>query len=165
MKQCGRWPQEACTTMFFLDSEESHERTLHGASAHLDSLVGVFEAPEVSRWQQRHRVVEWRSFERFYCRAGEKDQGAISLVLDLAKPLEHVSLPVVWAWATRFNFHQRSVQFAGCVAEPAAILFGSKWSCMLLCIVLQDALSEVMKVFPPLKPRLQWVISQPSWKG
>ena len=29
-----------------------------------------------------------------------------------------------------------------------AALFGSKWSCKLLCIVLKGALSEVMKVYP-----------------
>ena len=51
--------------------------------------------------------------------------------------------------------HQRSAQFEGCVAEPlqtiTAILLGSKWSCLLMRIVLQDALSEVTQIFPPLK--------------
>ena len=35
-----------------------------------------------------------------------------------------------------------------------AILPGSKWSCFLLRTVLQDALSEVMKVNPLLKPKV-----------
>ena len=39
--------------------------------------------------------------------------------------------------------HQKRVQFEGCVAEPlqtiTAILFGSKWSCLLLRFVLQNA--------------------------
>ena len=86
--------------------------------------------------------------ERFDCRVGEKDQGAITA-------FERASLPVVWAWPTRFDLarklcgcfeHPRRVQFAGCVAEPlqttTAIFFWSKWSCLLLCNVLQDALSE-----------------------
>ena len=51
--------------------------------------------------------------------------------------------------------HQRRVQFDGCVAEPlqtiTAIFPWSKWSCLLLRIVLQDALSEGMKVCPPTK--------------
>ena len=51
--------------------------------------------------------------------------------------------------------HQRRVHFEGCVAEPlqtiTAILPGSKWSCMLLRIVLQDSVSEVTKVYPPSK--------------
>ena len=88
-------------------------------------------------------------------RAGKEDQGAVALVLDLAKALERVSLAVVWASATHFSFprkilrmlcgyfeHQRRVQFQGCLAEPlliTAILPGSKWSCLLLRIVLQDA--------------------------
>ena len=69
--------------------------------------------------------------ERFDGKAKEEDQGAVALVLDLAKAFERVSLPVVWAWATHFSFprkilrvlcgyfeHQRSVQFEGCAAEP-----------------------------------------------
>ena len=68
--------------------------------------------------------------ERFNCHAGETDQGAVALVLELAKAFDRVSLPVVWAWATHFNFPrqflcvpcgyfeiQRRVQFEGC-AEP-----------------------------------------------
>ena len=57
-----------------------------------------------------------------------------------------------------YSEHQRRVQFEGCVAEPlqtiTAILPGSKWSCLLLRIVLQDALSEVMKNYSPLKLRV-----------
>ena len=88
--------------------------------------------------------------------------------MDLAKAFERVSLPVVWAWATHFSFprkilrvlcgyfeHQTRVQLEGCVAEPlqiaTAIFPGPKWSCLLLRIVLQDALSEVAKIYPPLK--------------
>ena len=51
--------------------------------------------------------------------------------------------------------HQRRVQFEGCVAEPlqtiSAILPGSKGSCLLLRIVLQDTFSEVTKIYLPLK--------------
>ena len=50
------------------------------------------------------------------------------------------------------------MQIEGCVAEPfrtiTAILPGSKWSCLLLRTVLQDALSEVTKIYPPLKLRV-----------
>ena len=108
--------------------------------------------------------------ERFKYRAGEEELRAVALVLDLAKAFERVSLPVVWAWSTHFSFprkilrvlcgyfeHQRRVQFEGCVAGPrrtiTAILPGSKWSCLLLGIVLQDALSEVTTIYPPLKLR------------
>ena len=45
-----------------------------------------------------------------------------------------------------------------CVAEPlrttTANLPGSKWSCLLRRIVLQDASSEVTKNYPPLKLRV-----------
>ena len=109
--------------------------------------------------------------ERFNGKAKGDDQGALALVLDLAKAFERVSLPVVWAWALHFSFprkilrvlcgyfeHQRRVEFEGCVPEPlktiTAILLGSKWSCLLLRIVLQDALTEVTKIYPPLKLRV-----------
>ena len=50
------------------------------------------------------------------------------------------------------------MQFEGCAAEllqtTTAILPGSKWSCLLLRIVWQDALSEVTKIFPTLKLRV-----------
>ena len=102
--------------------------------------------------------------ERFNGKTKE-DQGAVALVLDLAPALERVSFPVVWAWATHFSFprktlrllcgffeRQRSVQFDGCTAQPprtiTAIFPGSKWSWLLLRIVLQDALREVTKVYP-----------------
>ena len=89
-------------------------------------------------------------------KAKEEYQDALALVLYLAKAFERVSLPVVWARATHLSFprkilrvlcgyfeHQRRLQFEGCVAEPLrtimAIVPGSKWSCLLLRIVLQDS--------------------------
>ena len=54
--------------------------------------------------------------------------------------------------------HQRRVQFEGCFSEPlqtiTAIIPGSKWSCLLLRVVIQDALSEVMMVCPPMRLKL-----------
>ena len=49
--------------------------------------------------------------EKFKCQAGEKDQGAIALVLDLAKAFERVSLPVAWIWSDALRFSQEV--FAG----------------------------------------------------
>ena len=144
----------------------------------------------MATWQQKYRVdwdatdgrnggaqqTIWEVFmemERFKYRAGEECLGAVALVLDLdlAKVFEGVSLPVVWAWATHFNFprkilreqcgyfdHQRRVQFDGCVAEPlttiTAILPGSTWSCLLLRIVLQDTLGILGTGLSPLKLRV-----------
>ena len=100
--------------------------------------------------------------EKFDGKAKEGEQGAVALVLDLAKALERVSLPVVWACATHFSFprktlrvlcgyfeHRRRIQFEGWSAAPLmtikAILPRSKRSCLLLRVVLQDALSEVTR--------------------
>ena len=183
-----KWPQQACTTLFFLIPKNvTNERPI----ALVPTLMRRWEAlraPEVARWQQKYRV-DWNAtdgrngggqqtvwemlmeMERFNGKADDEDQGAVALVLELAKAFERVSLPVVWAWATHFSFpkkilrvlcgyfeHQRRVQFEGCVAEPlraiTALLPRSKWSCLLLRIVLQDALSEVTKIYPQLKSRV-----------
>ena len=181
MGQSGKWPQQACTTMFFLiPNNVTSERPI----ALMPTLIRWWEAlraPEVAKWQQKCRV-DWDATDgrnaaakrtvwevlmgmgRLNGRATAEDRGAVALVLNLAKAFERVSLPVVWAWATHFSFprkilrvlcvyfeHRRRVQFEGCVAEPlqtiTAIFPGSKWSCLLLRIVLQDALSEVTKVY------------------
>ena len=188
VEQCGRWPQQACTTTFFLILKSvTSERPIPLMPTFIRWCEAV-RAPEVAKWQQKYRV-EWDAtdgrnggaqrtvwevlmeMERFNCKAKEEDQAALSLVLDLAKAFERVSLPVVWAWATYFSFprkilrvlcgyfeHQTRVQFDGCVAEPlttfTAILPVSKWSCLLLRFVLQDASSEVTKIIPPLKLRV-----------
>ena len=71
-------------------------------------------ATQISTWVGCHGWTQWRSsahsvgncsleMEKFKSQAGEKDQGAVALVLDLAKAFERVSLPVVWAWATHFS--------------------------------------------------------------
>ena len=50
------------------------------------------------------------------------------------------------------------MQFEGCAAEPLTTITtslpGSKWSCLLLRIVLQDALSEVTKIDLSLRLRV-----------
>ena len=121
VQQCGRWPQQACTTMLFLiPTNISNERPI----ALLPTLIRWWEclrALVVERWQERHRIgwdvtdrrnggaerTGWETLlevERFDFKAAEMNQGAITLVLDLAKAFERVGLPVVWAWATHFNF-------------------------------------------------------------
>ena len=104
--------------------------------------------------------------ERFRYQAGETYQGAIALVLDLAKSLRagqssgglglgdelELSKEDFVVLCGYFE-HQRRVLFEGCVAEPlqtiTAFLPGSKWSCLLLRLVLQDAMSETPQIFPP----------------
>ena len=105
-------------------------------------------------------------------KAKAEDQGAVVFVLDLVKAFERVSFPVFWAWATHFSFPRKNI--AGIVRLPlstrgacnsndvqqeplttiTAILPGSKWSCLLLRIMLQDALSEVTEIYPSLKLRV-----------
>ena len=136
-------------------------------------------APEVAKWQQKYLVdwdaTDGRNGGVQRTALGNSDVGGEvqmpsrrrrSGSSGLAKAFERVSLPVVWAFATHFSFpgkilrvlcgyfeHQRRVQFEGCAAESlrtiTAILPGSKWSCLLLRIVLQDALSEVTKIYHP----------------
>ena len=58
VEQSGKWPQHACTTMFFLISKNvMSERPI----ALLPTLIRWLEAlraPEVAKWQQMYRV-DW----------------------------------------------------------------------------------------------------------
>ena len=121
VEQSGKWPQQACTSMFFLIPKNvSSERPI----AVMPTLIRWWEAlraPEVAKWQQKYRVVwdatdvrnagaqqtVWEmlmDMERDNGKAIEEDQGAVASVLDMAKAFERVSLPVVWACATHFSF-------------------------------------------------------------
>ena len=124
VEQSGKWPRQACMTMFFMIPKNvTSERLI----AHVPALIRWREglrAPEVAMWQQRYRIdgdasdgrhggaqrTVWEillEMERFKYRAGEDDLGAVALVLDLAKAFERVSLPVVWAWATHCSFARK----------------------------------------------------------
>ena len=112
LEQSGKWPQQACTTMFFLIPQNV---TSQRPTALMPTLIRWWEAlraPEVAKWQQNYRV-DWDAtdgrnggaqqmvwevlmeMERFIGKAKEVDQGAVALVLDLVKAFEQVSLPVV----------------------------------------------------------------------
>ena len=87
----------------------------------------AFRAPEVAKWQQKHRV-DWdgadgrnggaqrtvwatlMEMEGKMEKAKEEDLGAVALVLDLANALERVNFPVVWVWATHFSFTRKILQ-------------------------------------------------------
>ena len=118
VEQSGKWSQQACTTMFFLIPKNvTGERPI----ALMPTLIRWWEAlraPEVAKWQQKYRVgrsggaqrTVWEvlmEMERFRGKAKAEDQGAVALVLDLAKTFERVSLPVVWVWATYFSFPRK----------------------------------------------------------
>ena len=127
------WKMAAtCTTMFFLIP-----KNLVGmvAGARIDEMAAKASCcwdATAGRNGGAERIVweTWLEMERFDNRAGEQDQGAITLVLDISlKAIERVGVPVVWAWATHFKFapkevqclyfdRQRRMQFEGCVAEP-----------------------------------------------
>ena len=121
VEQSDKWPQQACTTTFFLIPKNvTSERPI----ALMPTLIRWWKAlrpPGVATWQKKYRV-EWdvtdrrnggaqravwevlMEMERFNGRAKAEDQGAVALVLDFAKAFERVSLLVVWAWATHFSF-------------------------------------------------------------
>ena len=119
-----KWPQQACTTMFFgIPKNVTSERPIPP----MPTLIRWWEtlrALEVANWQQKYRVgwdaadgrnggaqaTVWEvlmEMERYRYRAGKEDQGASALLLDLAKAFERVTLPVVWAWATHFSFPRK----------------------------------------------------------
>ena len=103
VEQSGKWPQQACTTMFFLVPKNV---TSGRPIALMPTLIRWWEAvraPEVAKWQQKYRV-DWDStdgrngaqqtvweilmeMERFNGKAKGEYQGALALVPDMAKAL------------------------------------------------------------------------------
>ena len=88
VEQCGRWPQQACTTMFFIIPKNvTGERPI----ALMPTMIRWWEAlraPEVAKWQYTYRI-EWDAtdgrngwslveMERFNYQAREKNQGAVA---------------------------------------------------------------------------------------
>ena len=142
VEQSGKWPQ-ACTTIFFLIPKNvTSERPI----VLMPTLIRWWEAsgaPEVAKWQNQ---------------AGEKDQGAVALVMDLAKAFERVSLLV--AWATHFSIQRKILRvLCGYFEQDAQRSRSrpSRPSCQGpsgVVFVLQGALSEVTKIYPPLKLRV-----------
>ena len=133
-------------------------------------------AAEVSRGLARHGWSKRRSSTngvgnidgngKVLWQSKRRGSRKVALVLDQAKassvsasrwfgPGRRISVRKILRVLCGYFEHERPVQFEGCVAEPlqtiTAFLPGSKWSCSLLRIVLQDALSEVTKIYPPLK--------------
>ena len=109
VEHCGRWPQQACTNMFFKILKTVASERTSDESAYFDPLVEVVA-----------------------CASGFDMTGKTS--------------------CGGFFEHQRCVQFEGCVTEPlltnTAVLF---WVENVLFASSQGVLSEVMKLYTPLK--------------
>ena len=186
--QCGRWPQQACTTMFFLIPKNvPNERPI----ALVLTMIRWWEAlraPEVAEWPQQYRIgwdatdgpngaaerTVWETLqemERFNDHAGERSSSG-SPGLRLGESFRAGQSSSGLGVGDAFQiFHE---DFAGATralsstsgevgskdvrrirSRPiTAILPGSKWSCLLLRIVLQDALSDVTKIYPLPKLRV-----------
>ena len=111
VEQSGNWPQQACTTMFFLIPKNVTSERPIALMPTLTRWWEALRAPEVAKWQWRSPTNCVRNFDgmdRFSGHAKGVDQGAVALVLDQAKVFERVSLPVVWAWATHFSFPRKT---------------------------------------------------------
>ena len=104
MEQSGKWPQQACTTMFFLIPKNvTSERPIALMPTLIRWLEEALRASEVAKWQQKYRV-DWDAtdgrnggaqrtvwailmeVERFNGKAKEEDQGAVALVLAWRRP-------------------------------------------------------------------------------
>ena len=124
VEQSGKWPRQAGTTMLLLMPKNVTSERPIALMSTLIRWCEALRAPEVAKWQQKYRVecdttdgrnggaqrTVWEilmEMKRFNGRAKAEKQGAVALVLDLAKAFERVSLPVVWAWATHFSFPRK----------------------------------------------------------
>ena len=105
VEHSGKWPQQACTMMFFLIPQNVASERPIACVPTLTRWWETLRAPEVAKWQQMYRV-DWDAtdgrnggaqqtvcenlmdLERFGANAKGEDQGAVALVLDLAKAFE-----------------------------------------------------------------------------
>ena len=144
VEQCGKWPQQACTTMFFLIPKN------------VMCARPIVLMPTLIRWWDgrngggQQTVLEiLLEMERFKYRAGEEELGVVDLLLGLGNALKFPKEDTASAVRVFFE-HQRRVRFEGCAAETlqtiTAILPRSKWSCLLLRVVMAECI-EVTKIF------------------
>ena len=103
VEQSGKWPQQACTTMFFLIPKNvTGERLI----ALLPTLIRWWEAlgaSEVAKWQQKYRV-DWDATDG-------RNGGAQQMVWENLMEKQRKKIKerwrwfwVVWAWATHLSF-------------------------------------------------------------
>ena len=94
VEQSGKWPQRACTTMFFLIPKNVRSETPIALMPTLIRWWEALRAPEVVKWQQTYRV-EWDATDDRNGGAQRTEREKIKelwLVLDLAKAFERGSL-------------------------------------------------------------------------
>ena len=134
--------RRVCNNKFYKKEDESGEKTAEQEFSPCSEITTYSVCKASRRSQAEVSCVDWDAtdgrnggaqqtvreilieMERFSGKAKAEDQGALALVLDLAKAYERVSLLVVWAWATHFSFprkilrvlcgyfeHQERVQF------------------------------------------------------
>ena len=74
-------------------------------------------------------------------------------MVDLAKAYERVQLSVVWNWVRHFGF--LLCVLGGCAVHTRTVLFEnrSKWSVLLLRVVMHDAMAEVFSPNSELRSR------------
>ena len=111
VEQCGYSPVQARALLFFLVLKNV---TL----AYGCTMVGVLESATDSRMEEKkhgevgcYRRMPWRSrkndVEKYNHNVEETDQGAVALVVDLAKAFQEVQFRVEWAWCMHIVFPQR----------------------------------------------------------
>ena len=191
MKQSGKWPQQVCTTMFFLirrlsqmrDQLRLWQRGFVGGKSwgHLMPRSGRGEVPryweatdgrnggaqqtvgdEEVQIQSRGRRSRCVGIDSGLDEGLRASQHPCGLDLDDALQLPEKIFRALWVVEL-----QRRLQFEDCATEPlqtiTAILSESKLSCLLLRIVLQDALRESQKFTFNWNGRFLWMTSRSSW--
>ena len=129
------WSSDGCWMDFLSPSVLARIQSLRRCLGEPCSLTLTAETPRSLRRRSRRCAQRRRSME--------------------ARPVEIKKLDSTFTRTPGRRTSASQGRYCGCcVAEPVqpvtAILPGSQWSCLLLRVVLRDALSEVTKVYPPL---------------
>ena len=155
VEQSGKWPQRACTTMFFLIPKNVRSEM---PIAHMPTLIRwwkALRAPEVVKWQQTYRV-EWDATDDRNGGAQRTEREKIKELWPWSWTCRRPSSEAASLWSgfgrrtsasqgrycgcfvgissTRGECSSKIVRQSHCKLTKA-ILPGSKWSCLSLRIV------------------------------
>ena len=155
VEQSGKWPQQACTTMFFLipkniTSERPIELIRRNGGA--QQTVGNFDLIGKICWMSKGRRTRSCGLGLGLGEGLRASQPACGLCLGDALQLPKKDLAgALWVFRAPEACTVRRMLCGRAAHDRHGCPARSKWGCLILRNVLQDALSEVTNIYTPLK--------------
>ena len=178
------WPAHSQWLLYFLLLKDSGKDRPIGLISTMARWWEHLREPEVNQWKLKcakawdwsgtgsgAEAAAWEALvaheaDDITCTDPESEMEA-TVIMDLVKAFERVSLKVVWQWAKYYNFplsvaamvlqifhFPRRVIVQGCTSEEvrtaAAIVAGSKYSVLLLKMVITWPMDRLLHLFPTI---------------